>query len=99
MQITSPKYLSLVQLRKGLMESLGIMHNGIKVLADACYGNRETVVGTSRTAGGKGLIEFIFISSHGFKLYAQCLRFLRKYGYRIICEHTPAESFAVDGLI
>jgi hypothetical protein len=47
----------------------------------------------------QGLIEFIFISSHGFKLYAQCLRFLRKYGYRIICEHTPAESFAVDGLI
>jgi hypothetical protein len=56
MQITSPTYLWLVQLRKGLMESLGkIMHNGIKVLADAYYGNRETVVWTSRTAGGKGI--------------------------------------------
>jgi len=31
------------------------MHNGIKVLADAYYGNRETVVWTSRTAGGKGI--------------------------------------------
>ena len=45
------------------------------------------------------LVRFIFISTHGFKVHAKCLGFLRKRGYAIIAEHTPAESYSLDGLI
>jgi len=38
-----------------------------------------------------------FISTHGHKVHASVLRFLRKCGYLVICEHTPGESYAVDG--
>lgn len=43
--------------------------------------------------------QFVFISSHGFRVHAQCLGLLRRHGFHIICEHTPGESFAVDALI
>jgi len=79
-------------IRHEALERITILH------ADIQGHEYEMLLGTKASIR-QGLIEFIFISSHGFKLYAQCLRFLRKYGYRIICEHTPAESFAVDGLI
>jgi hypothetical protein len=45
------------------------------------------------------LVRFIFISTHGFKIHAECLGFLRKHGYKIIAEHTVGESYSVDGLI
>ena len=45
------------------------------------------------------LVRFTFISTHGFKVHAKCLGFLRKRGYKIIAEHTTGESYSVDGLI
>jgi hypothetical protein len=71
----------------------------IAILHADIQGHEYEMLLGAKTSIRQGLFEFIFISSHGFKVHAQCLRFLRKYGYRILCEHTPAESFAVDGLI
>ena len=45
------------------------------------------------------LVRFVFLSTHGFKIHAKCLGFLRKRRYKIIAEHTPGESYSVDGLI
>jgi len=45
------------------------------------------------------LVRFLFLSTHGFKIHAKCLGFLRKRRYKIIAEHTPGESYSVDGLI
>ena len=45
------------------------------------------------------LVRFLFLSTHGFKIHAKCLGFLRKHRYKIIAEHTPGESYSVDGLI
>ena len=79
-------------IRREALERVAILHADIQ-------GHEYEMLLGAKASIRQGLIEFIFISSHGFRVHAQCLRFLRKYGYRIICEHTPAESFAVDGLI
>ena len=56
------------------------------------------LVGTKDLLTNK-LIRFVFLSTHGFKIHAKCLGFLRKRRYKIIAEHTPGESYSVDGLI
>ena len=71
----------------------------IAILHADIQGHEYEMLRGAKASIRQGLFDFIFISSHGFKVHAQCLRFLRKYSYRILCEHTPAESFAVDGLI
>jgi len=44
-------------------------------------------------------IEWLFISTHGENIHQKCLLILRSYGYTIVTQHTPAESYSVDGLI
>ena len=78
--------------QRGSLERIAILH------ADIQGHEYEMLLGAADSLQ-KRRFEFVFISSHGFRIHAQCLRFLRKCGYRIICEHTPGESYAVDGLI
>jgi hypothetical protein len=56
------------------------------------------LLGTTDSLQNK-LVRFLFVSTHGFKIHAKCLGFLRKRRYKIIAEHTPGESYSVDGLI
>lgn len=44
-------------------------------------------------------IGFVFLSTHSLKLHYKCLRHLTRRGYFIIAQHTPKESYSVDGLI
>ena len=44
-------------------------------------------------------INYFFISTHSELLHADCLKFLKSHNYEILAEHSPAESFSVDGLI
>ena len=44
-------------------------------------------------------IDWIFISTHGENIHQRCLQLLRRAGYHIAVEHSPGESFSVDGLI
>ncbi len=74
------------------LERIAILH------ADIQGHEYEMLLGATDSVQ-KRRFEFVFISSHGFRVHARCLGFLRKYGYRIICEHTPGESYAVDGFI
>lgn len=47
----------------------------------------------------KRSIGFFFISTHGDKLHSDCVKLLTDMNYKIICSHTPAESYSADGLI
>ena len=46
-----------------------------------------------------GLIDFVFISTHGMKLHRSCENQLAQAGFNFIASHTPAQAYAVDGLI
>lgn len=44
-------------------------------------------------------VRWIFISTHGENIHQRCLGLLRRHRYSIVEEHTPGESYSVDGLI
>lgn len=44
-------------------------------------------------------IGFFFISTHSEELHQKCLNYLKNFNYIIVADHTPAQSFSVDGLI
>lgn len=44
-------------------------------------------------------IRWIFISTHGENIHQRCLMLLRGHGYSIVSQHTPGESYSVDGLV
>ena len=74
------------------LERVAILHSDIQ-------GHEYEMLLGATDSLQKRRFEFVFISTHGHRVHAQCLRFLRKCGYLVICEHTPGESYAVDGLI
>lgn len=45
------------------------------------------------------LIDFLFVSTHGNDIHADCLRFIEENGYRILASANLDESFADDGVI
>jgi FkbM family methyltransferase len=45
-----------------------------------------------------GRIKYLFISTHGCE-HRRCIRYLKKYNYQIVVEHSILESFSGDGLI
>lgn len=44
-------------------------------------------------------IDYFFISTHSEKIHADCIRFLEDRDYVIIAEHSPEQSYSVDGLV
>jgi len=44
-------------------------------------------------------IDHLFISTHWQALHNQCREFLVSLGYNFVAEHTPAESYTIDGLL
>jgi len=45
-------------------------------------------------------VDFLFVSTHhDTNLHGPCLERLRSHDYKILCEHTAADSFSFDGLI
>ena len=45
------------------------------------------------------LIDWLFISTHGENIHQRCLQILRRFGYSIAAEHSPSESYSIDGLV
>lgn len=74
------------------LKQLGILHADIQ-------GHEVAMLEGASDSLRNGKIDWVILSTHGENLHQQCLRFLRRYGYHIVAEHTPAESFSVDGLI
>jgi hypothetical protein len=71
----------------------------IEILDADIEGHEYAMLFGARDLIKSKLVRFIFISTHGFKVHAKCLGFLRRQGYKIITEHTPGESYSVGGLI
>jgi methyltransferase, FkbM family len=71
----------------------------IEILHADIQGNEYAMLLGTKDLLKSKLVRFVFLSTHGFKIHAKCLGFLRKRRYKIIAEHTPGESYSVDGLI
>ncbi len=77
--------------RKGI-KHINILH------ADIQSAEYEMLIGAQKCIS-EGKIDFIFISTHSEGLHRQCLKYFNKKNYNIIAEHSPAESYSIDGLI
>jgi FkbM family methyltransferase len=71
---------------------LGILH------ADIQGAELAMLQGCKRSLAA-GVIDFVFISTHGMKLHRRCENFLRGFRFNTVAVHTPAQGYAVDGLI
>ena len=78
--------------REHKIDKLDILHSDIQ------GAELEMLQGASKTLAD-GNINFLFISTHGMRLHENCLELLQANGYGVIAEHSPLESFSVDGLI
>jgi hypothetical protein len=90
---TNPPTVTVDELMKThSLDHLEILH------ADIQGAEHEMLLGARQSFAEKK-IRFVFISTHGTRMHARCLGFLRKCHYHIIVEHTTHESFSNDGLI
>ena len=74
------------------LQRLDVLHADIQ-------GAEVRMLKGARKALSNRTIEWLFISTHGENIHQKCKRLLRENGYSILADHTPAESFSVDGLI
>jgi FkbM family methyltransferase len=73
--------------------------SGIDLLHADIQGAEVSMLHGASQALAARSIRWLFISTHGENLHQRCLQILRRYGYVIEAEHSPGESFSVDGLI
>jgi FkbM family methyltransferase len=74
------------------VEELGVLH------ADIQGAEVRMLMGADATLRSRR-IRWLFISTHGENIHQRCLQILRRHRYHVACEHTPSESYSVDGLI
>ena len=71
---------------------IGVLHADIQ-------GHEVQMLHGAERALRKKSIDWVFVSTHGENIHRRCLQILRGHVYVIAVEHTPGESFSVDGLI
>lgn len=81
----------------GMMQAYSIDH--LEILHADTQGAEHKMLMGARRAITERRVRFVVISTHGYRMHARCLGFLRKHGYNILVEHTSVESFSHDGLI
>jgi hypothetical protein len=79
-------------LEENNIDHVNILHSDIQ-------GSEYQMLETAVRSIGQGKIDYFFISTHSEEVHHACLNFLKAYNYHIIAEHTPEESYSVDGLI
>ena len=90
---TDPETVSVDGLMKAHgLDRLDILH------ADTQGAEHKMLIGAERTISERR-VRYVVISTHGYRMHARCLGFLRKHKYNVFVEHTPVESFSLDGLI
>jgi FkbM family methyltransferase len=80
-----------------LMERFRLRH--LSVLHADIQGAEVRMLRGAKRALAQRSISWIFISTHGENIHRKCIEMLKGSGYYIVAEHTPAESYSVDGLI
>ncbi len=80
-----------------LMEKHHVQH--LHVLHSDIQGYELAMLKGARKSLQRGVIDYVFISTHTNKLHRECIDHLAGYGYRVVCDANLDESFSVDGLI
>lgn len=80
-----------------LLESKNIPY--LNILHSDIQGAEFNMLKGAQKSFNNNKIGFVFISTHSEKIHFNCLDFLKANNFKIIAEHTLAESFATDGLI
>ena len=80
-----------------LMKRFKLGH--VDILHADIQGSEVRMLRGARSALEGRQISWIFISTHGENIHQKCLRILRSHRYKIVAEHTPFESYSVDGLL
>lgn len=44
-------------------------------------------------------IDYLFVSTHGDELHAQCVSFMKTHGYTVAVDIPPSQAFSVDGIL
>lgn len=83
--------VSGIMIKHGL-EQLDILHADIQSAELGMLQDARQLLDEKR-------INHIFVSTHGDRIHQNCRKLLIDFDYRIIAEHTPAESFSFDGLL
>ena len=74
------------------LESINILHSDIQ-------GSETKMLRESENFFRDHRAEYIFLSTHTQDGHAACLDDLRRYEYKILCEHDLRSSYSSDGLI
>lgn len=80
-----------------LLKTKGLKH--LAILHADIQGHELSMLEGAAEALTKKRIDWIFISTHGENIHQRCLRVLKKAGYSIAADHTPSESYSIDGLV
>ncbi|MDF1756307.1 MAG: FkbM family methyltransferase [Verrucomicrobiales bacterium] len=91
----SRNFLPMVSI-DSLMEKYGV--EILDVLHSDIQGAETEMLKGAAQALAARKIKYVFISTHAGE-HRKSLRLIKRYGYRIIAEHTVLESFSGDGLI
>jgi FkbM family methyltransferase len=79
-----------------LMQKQGL--DSIDILHADVQGAEYDMLKGSVNALMNNKIKYFFISTHGHQ-HRRCLRYLKKFGYQIVAQHTVLGSYSGDGLI
>lgn len=82
---------------EGLMEKYSIGH--LSILHADIQGAEYDMLEAAAPLLSAHRIDYLFVSTHWLALHHRCKALLESHGYRFVAEHTPEESFTVDGLI
>jgi hypothetical protein len=74
------------------IDFLDIIHSDIQ------GAEHEMLKGAENTIRSKK-VGYFFISTHAEHVHKNCVKFLKNKNFIIVAEHTPKESFSIDGLI
>lgn len=79
------------------LEKNGIEH--VNILHSDIQGAEYEMLHSSINAITNRKVDYFFISTHSEEIHEACIDFLELHDYHIIAEHSPAESYSVDGLV
>ena len=71
----------------------------VTILHSDIQGHEAKMLRGSARSFRDRIIDYVFISTHGFKVHFECLQFLREHRFFIIANADKFESYSLDGLI
>jgi FkbM family methyltransferase len=74
------------------LEKLSILHADIQGAELEMLKEAEPLLAARK-------IDHLFVSTHWLEIHRECRDLLQSHGYRLVAEHSPEESFTIDGLI